>query len=169
MSARPLLVDVVPTDVAAEQLGLRFDGPDPESLAELRLTHPRDADLSLHLAVIGASHVITVQAADETFREEVSCTARAAGQPLPAQLTRDGYRLRTRTLRLTDADFHRHANALLARATGPGALVVTFPGAGPHHLTALHGAATDTGWRWRTWHLYPDDGAVVETRSRWER
>ncbi|MCA2338638.1 DUF2617 family protein, partial [Mycobacterium avium] len=39
-------------------------------------------------------------------------------------------------------------------------------------LTVLAARPDGAGWRWRTWHLYPDrpagrGGTVVRTASRW--
>ena len=44
----------------------------------------------------------------------------------------------------------------------------SFPG-DEAALTALYAEPDGPGWRWQTWHLYPDrdGGTVVHTESRW--
>lgn len=152
-----------PADVRAAGLGVSWNGPLPHLLADTVLTAP-DGGGTLHLAVIGGSHVVTVHHPDgsATFREEISCTARGAVHPLPATAARPGYRLHTGTQRLDDADFRTQADALLAAG---GWFTVRFPGPGPHHLTALRGARADGQWSWDTRHLYPEESTIVSTRS----
>ena len=83
-------------DVSAADLGVRWNGPLPEVLAEETVIHN---SYRLHLGVIGASHVVTVtsvSAPDQPlFREEISCTARSKGQPLPTYAELPGYRLQS--------------------------------------------------------------------------
>ena len=83
-------------DVSAADLGVRWNGPLPEVLDEDTVVHN---SYRLHLGVIGASHVVTVtsvSAPDQPlFREEISCTARSKGQPLPTYAELPGYRLQS--------------------------------------------------------------------------
>ena len=58
------------------------------------------------------------------------------------------------------------ARDLRRRASGAGdALVGVFPGS-PHALTVLTGREVVRGWSWSSWHVYPEAGEVVRTRSR---
>lgn len=152
-----------PADVSAAALGVSWNGPLPQILADTVIPAPAGGG-HLHLAVIGGSHVVTVHHADGSvvFREEISCTAQEAVHPLPALTEHHGYRLDTRTRRWNGNDFREQADALLDTA---GWFIVRFPGPGRHHLTALRGAATDGAWCWDTRHLYPEESTIVSTRS----
>lgn len=152
-----------PADVSAAALGVSWNGPLPEILADTIIAGPTGRG-HLHLAVIGGSHVVTVHHADgsATFREEVSCTAREAVHPLPTRREHHGYRLDTRTRRLSRDDFREQADALLSAVDW---FIVRFPGPGRHHLTALHGRYGDGVWCWDTRHLYPEETTIVSTRS----
>ena len=138
-------------DVSAADLGVRWNGPLPEVLAEDTVIHN---SYRLHLGVIGASHVVTVtsvSAPDQPlFREEISCTARSKGQPLPMYAELD------------DAAFRSHAEHIAALDT----LVVQFPGEGDFHITALGGAPTEDGLEWASYHVYPSENTIVTTWSR---
>lgn len=152
-----------PADVSAAALGVSWNGPLPEILADTVLAAPAGGG-HLHLAVIGGSHVITVHRADGSaaFREEISCTAQEAVHPLPAQARQPGYRLSTRTWRLSGVAFREQADSLLD--TGDW-FTVRFPGPGRHHLTALRGTHENGCWSWDTRHLYPEESTIVSTRS----
>ncbi|WP_080796735.1 DUF2617 family protein [Corynebacterium pacaense] len=146
-------LDITPADVSAASLGVRWNADLPPVLAEMLI----DAHTTtLHLAVIGGSHVVTVEAPSGRFREEVSC--HAAG-PLPLSVDKRGYTLRTDTSTL---DFERRAAEIAARR---GWLIASFPGEGPHHLTALAGEFDAGTWTWWTHHLYPREKTIVSTRS----
>ncbi len=158
-------LDCQPADVAADALGVRWDGPLPEVLADTVIDAGEQG--RLHLAVIGGSHVITVDGPDGRFREEISCTAADALHPLPEEAGRAGYRLRTRTEALEPAEFLRRGDALLENESSHGWFVVRFPGPGRHHLTALRGQPEAGGWSWRTLHLYPEEATIVSTESEY--
>lgn len=153
-------------DVSALDLGVRWNGPLPELLAHTKLA---GAESTLQLGVIGASHVVTVGVTAlpdaVLFREEISCTARSEGQALPAEAEFVGYRLQSTVSVLDDAAFNFQAEHIAALGDS-GALVVQFPGEGEHHLTAINGAATDDGWEWASYHLYPAENTIVTTWSR---
>lgn len=152
-----------PADVSAIALGVSWNGPLPEILADTIVPGPTGGG-HLHLAVIGGSHVITVHRPDGSaaFREEISCTAQEAVHPLPTQAEHPGYRLDTRTRRWNGDDFREQADALLADG---GWFIVRFPGPGRHHLTALRGGYGNGAWCWDTRHLYPEESTIVSTRS----
>ncbi|CAM3228055.1 DUF2617 domain-containing protein [Prescottella defluvii] len=161
------LLDVLPTDVSADALGLVLDAPVPETLVELRL-HDADAG-ELTLGIIGASHVVTAAAADGTLTEQVSCDAvRSGGRRLPALEERRGYRFTSRTERVGADELRHRAQQLREQSALGNWLCAAFPGDGDA-LTVLTGLADAGEWRWRTWHLYPGaaDGVIVETESRW--
>ncbi|MEO3757158.1 DUF2617 family protein [Mycobacterium sp. B14F4] len=154
---------VSPADVSGAGLRLALNAPAPTPLASCRLDHPRGG--SLMLGVLGASHVITV---DDAFSEEVSCTAHAE-TPLPDRADAPGYRLESRSETHGRATFDGLAHALRERCEHEARwLGGAFPG-DDAALTALAAEPDGAGWRWQTWHLYPETtgGTVVYTSSRW--
>lgn len=161
------LLDVEPTDVAADALGLVLDAPAPPTLADLRLQDGLAG--SLTLGVLGASHVVIGQAGGRMLTEQVSCEAvRSGGTRLPEVEERHGYRFVSRTERVPEDEFRRRAAALREQASGPGWVCGAFPG-DRDALTALTATARAGQWHWRSWHLYPGagGGTVVSTESRW--
>lgn len=161
------LLDVDPTDVAADALGLVLDAPAPVMLASLRL---RDrAAGTVTLGVLGASHVVIGETDGAAITEQVSCEAiRAGGRRLPEVEERHGYRFESRTERVPAAELRRRAEDLRARSRDARWVCGAFPG-DRDALTALTAVAQSGEWRWRTWHLYPGEGhgTVVATESRW--
>ena len=161
------LLEVVPRDVAAEELGLVLDAPAPPALAELVL---RDGADRLVLGVLGSSHVVTAGRGAHRLVEQVSCDALAAGGvPLPRARETATYALRSRTRVLPAAEVAALAAELRDTADRDDAwLCATFPTSSAA-VTALTGAPVAGGWSWRTWHLYPGprEGVVVSTTSRW--
>lgn len=161
---------MAPADVSGERLGLALNAPAPSPLATCSLEHPDGG--ALLLGVLGASHVVAVEHAKNSFSEQVSCTARGLGCDLPQRADAPGYRLRSRTETLGEAGFRRLARELREScARQPGWLGGTFPG-DDAALTALAAEPDGAGWRWQTWHLYPrsplgSGGVVVHTASRW--
>jgi Protein of unknown function DUF2617 len=161
---------VSPADVSGERLGLALNAPAPPPLATCSLAHPDGG--ALLLGVLGASHVVAVEHAAGRFSEQVSCTARSLGGQLPERTDAPGYRLESRTATHDEATFRRLARELRASCAGePGWLGGAFPG-DDAALTVLAAEPDGTGWRWRTWHLYPrrplgSGGTVVRTTSRW--
>lgn len=161
------LLDVAPTDVAADELGLVLDAPAPATLAELRLHDAATGTLTL--GVLGASHVVVGESAGRVLTEQVSCDAvRSGGAPLPRVEERDGYRFVSCTEHVTEGEFRRRAAALREQSSGTDWVCGAFPG-DRDALTALTASAHAGEWRWRTWHLYPGAGrgTVVSTESRW--
>ncbi|WPF65376.1 MULTISPECIES: DUF2617 family protein [unclassified Corynebacterium] len=149
---------VEPADVRAEDLALRLNGPLPEVLAQ---RWQRWGKYRLHLAVLGASHIVSAYTREGLYvREEISTTAPQGMRPLPDAWKRKGYRLDVRIDR--GADFEHEAYAL---GIAPEWFVVRFPGVGPHHLTALRAGVTGEALWWETRHCYPGQKAIVRTRS----
>lgn len=160
-----LQLSCTPTDVRAGDLGVRWNAPMPEILAEMLIRDPTTQS-SLHLVVIGGSHVVTVEAPSGRFREEVSCNGSDGGQwPLPESVDRHNYRLETHTRVFSAADFALEAAAIAAN--GQEWLIANFPGVGEYHLTALRGQCEQGMWQWWTHHLYPDENTIVSTRSEY--
>jgi Protein of unknown function DUF2617 len=161
-------LSVSPTDVSGAGLGLALNAPAPHPLATWRLAHPYGGVLLL--GVLGASHVITVvEDAITRFSEQISCAAHSHGGDLPERADAPGYRLESRITTHDEATFRRLAQHLRHRCTrDPDWLGGAFPG-DDAALTALTAEPEDAGWRWQTWHLYPDrtGGTVVYTTSRW--
>ena len=161
---------VAPADVCGEGLGLALNAPAPAPLASCSLRHPDGG--ALLLGVLGASHVVAVEHPAGRFSEQVSCTARSHGIDLPQRTDAPGYSLQSRSETRDEASFRRLARDLRERcARQPGWLGGTFPG-DDAALTALSAEPDGAGWRWRTWHLYPQrpsgsGGVVVRTASRW--
>lgn len=158
---------VTPADVTGAGLGLALNAPAPPPLATFRLPHPDGGALSL--GVLGASHVVTVEHTNGVFSEQVSCTAHTHGGELPDRADAPGYRLESATRRQDEAGFRRLARELRDRcARETGWLGGAFPG-DDAALTALAAEPDGAGWRWQTWHLYPEPagGTVVYTSSRW--
>jgi hypothetical protein len=157
---------VLPADVSGAGLGLALNAAAPSPLATYRMPHPESGELVL--GVLGASHVVTVEHTNCRFSEEVSCTARTQGD-LPDRADAPGYQLESRTSTHDEASFRRLAHELRERcADDPTWLGGAFPG-DDAALTALAAEPDGAGWRWQTWHLYPDTtgGTVVYTNSRW--
>lgn len=158
-------LDCTPADVSAGQLGVSWNGELPEILASMLIDDPTTHS-TLHLAVIGGSHVVTVNAPSGRFREEISCdapNAEGACWPLPPVVDKHHYRLRTWTQDFTAAEFDVRAEEI---ATGGAEwLIASFPGVGRYHLTALKGHFDEGEWHWWTHHLYPEEYTIVSTRS----
>ena len=157
---------VEPADVSGTGLRLTLNAPAPEPLAWVTLTHPDGADLVL--GVLGASHVISVA----RFTEQVSCAVYPDSAALPTAAEGPGYRLRSDSVTHDERSFRRVATELRGRCDHDnGWLGGSFPG-DDAALTALFAEPDGPGWRWQSWHLYPDPGAgggtIVHTDSRWQ-
>jgi hypothetical protein len=158
---------VAPADVSGGALGLALNAPAPDPLATCRVIHPGGGVLVL--GVLGASHVVTVEHGAQRFSEQVSCTARANGGELPERADAPGYQLDSRVRIWSDVAIRWIARRLRERcATEEHWLGGAFPG-DDAALTVLSAAPDGGGWRWQSWHLYPESagGTEVYTASRW--
>ncbi|MEH3135202.1 MULTISPECIES: DUF2617 family protein [Mycolicibacterium] len=155
---------VPPADVSGANLRLALNTPARHVLASATLVHPTGAELVL--GVLGASHIVTVG----TFSEQVSCHHLDDSTHLPATTEGPGYRMSSDTVVHEEESFRRIAAELRSRCEiETGWLGGCFPG-DDAALTALCAEPDGAGWRWQTWHLYPDGGTggmVVHTESRW--
>jgi hypothetical protein len=158
---------VAPADVSGSRLRLALNAPPPPLLASHSLQHPDGG--ALRLGVLGASHLVTIEHAETTFSERVSCTAGSDTGALPERTAAGGYTLESRTAAHDETSFRRLASELRDRCRSETAwLGGTFPG-DDAALTVLAAEPDGPGWRWQTWHLYPANcgGEVVHTESRW--
>lgn len=152
------------TDTSAAALSWWL-GEAPAALGEVTL---RSGFGTLHLRVLGASHQVVATVHDVAVPEVVAC--RGATAELPRDATRElgdaDYRFHSQTRQLGPRSLPGVANRLRRRwSDDEQAIVAAFPGSS-HALTALTGRAASDGWRWRTWHVYPSSGEVVETWGR---
>lgn len=153
-------------DTRAADLALSLEVVELDVLASLRLAVPGG---SLELRVLGASHQVVLEADDAATWETLAC---GVDGDLPAErATAVAHRRHrfTSSVRLGVDPAPLAARLLADLEPHPDALVVAFPGS-PHALTAVR--AFDLGPRrcaWASWHLYPEAGEVVTTRSqvRW--
>jgi hypothetical protein len=152
-------------DARASALSWWLGDDAPPSLATLVLA---GASGTLELRLLGASHHVVATAGGARCPEVVACGAAATGLPDrhdgavgPAR-----YRFASATTTYAPAGLARLARDLRRRADrAPDALVGVFPGS-PHALTVLTGREVPRGWAWSSWHVYPEAGEVVRTRSR---
>ena len=158
-----LAVPFVDARASALSWWLGDDAPPP--LATLVLT---GAAGSLELRLLGASHQVVAAAGSARCPEVVACGADSTGLPRRHEGPVDGarYRFSSATTAYAPAQLARVARDLRRRASGaPDSLVGVFPGS-PHALTVLTGHEVPRGWAWSSWHVYPEAGEVVRTRSR---
>jgi hypothetical protein len=158
-----LAVPFVDARASALSWWLGDDAPPP--LAALVLT---GATGTLELRLLGASHQVVAAAGGARCPEVVACGPAATGLPVRHNGAVDGgrYRFTSATTTYAPAQLGRVASDLRRRAAGaPDALVGVFPGS-PHALTVLTGRELARGWAWSSWHVYPEAGEVVRTRSR---
>ncbi|WP_320672789.1 DUF2617 family protein [Patulibacter defluvii] len=159
-------LDVPFRDAAADDLAWSLL-PGASAPAALASAEVALGDLRLRLHVLGASHAVEVAAGDRRLTEVVAYGA-PDGRTLaaaPASVERDGLRYRFA------ATVERPGRAAVAalgaelRADGGGRdrLLAAFPGT-PDALTALR-LLPDAEPGWESWHLYPERGEVVRTRT----
>lgn len=152
-------------DARASALSWWLGDDAPPALATLVLT---GAAGTLELRLLGASHHVVASAGGARCPEVVACGPRATGLPERHDGAVGGghYRFSSATTAYAPAGLGRVARDLHRRAAGaPDALVGVFPGS-PHALTVLRGREVAHGWAWASWHVYPEAGEVVRTRSR---
>lgn len=161
-------LDVPFLDAAADQLVWRLGAPPRDALATMRVGLAGGRYLDVRL--LGASHQVLVRddRAGGAVRcsELVACDPEAVGDLPPAAVRRVDdldYHFASSVRRVEPGALATVATELRARASTSSMLVGSFPGS-PHAVTAVE--VVDGGWR--TWHLYPQTGEVVTTRTRVE-
>ena len=156
-------------DARASALSWWLGDDAPRALDALVLTGVRSPSAGrLELRLLGASHHVVATAGAARCPEVVACGGPTA--PLPARHDGDvggaRYRFASTTTAYEPAALARVARDLRRRAAdADNALVGVFPGS-PHALTVLTGREVARGWAWSSWHVYPEAGEVVRTRSR---
>ena len=158
-----LAVPFVDARASALSWWLGDDAPPP--LATLVLTGTAG---TLELRLLGASHHVAAPGGRARCPAVGACAPAATGLPVRHDGAVDGgrYRFTSTTKSYAPAQLARVARDLRRRASGAGdALVGVFPGS-PHALTVLTGREVVRGWSWSSWHVYPEAGEVVRTRSR---
>lgn len=162
-------IDVPFRDAAAADLAwaLERDGASPDGLARLEVP-AGGTTLTLH--VLGASHAVELQGPDGSRVVETVACGIAGGRALlsaPARIDLDGARYAFSAH--VDVPGTAAVEALAADlgdvlTADPRGVVATFPGA-PGAATGLRARVEPDGVAWDTWHLYPERGEVVRTRS----
>ncbi len=153
------------TDTRADALGWYL------GLGPLRPLAARSLELGaarLELCLLGASHQVLVRAPRGVCSETVACLG-SARTPLPARAAQrvDGwdYEFTSLVEFLPGDRFEARVRALVAEVeTHPGGMVGAYPGV-PNAVTAITAERSGAGFRWATWHTYPQEGRIVSTRS----
>lgn len=151
-------------DTRADQLTLTIGQPPLPALAE-RDWHLGAITVSLRL--LGASHQVFVRG-DVDFAETLACLPGRSGA-LPTTFHDVGYRFDAVVTTEPETSLRNVVHDLTARAAaaddaGAPALLGRFP-RHPLAVTALFAQLSQTHVRWQTWHVYPQSGEIVATRS----
>jgi Protein of unknown function DUF2617 len=152
-------------DTSAAQLRLEFGLPRLDAYAQLALPLSHG---ELDLRLLGQSHQVVMEGDGISCSETVACLDGPAGLPCRAELPLAGaaYRFTSQVRVLGPAALEAEARALVETyADQAAALVGVFPGS-PSAVTAVAVRPLPHGVGWRTWHVYPQTGEVVETSSR---
>lgn len=163
------LIDVPFRDAAASDLGWALDR-DAEPPAGLAVLDVAGGGWSIRLHVLGASHAVELAPpGGDRLTETVACGV-AGGCGLERAPSRvDAAGVRYGFTADVDAPGTAAVQALaveltLALSAAPHGLVCGFPGV-PGATTGLRARILPDGAEWDTWHLYPERGEVVRTRS----
>ncbi|MFI1384899.1 DUF2617 family protein [Embleya sp. NPDC020886] len=157
------------TDTRADALGWCLGLPPLPALAERTVEL---GGLTLELRLLGASHqmlISPVRGEDAPVSETVACVPGAAG-PLPARaatrLGRWEYEFTALTQGFEDAAFVARVREIVTLAGGHRyGLIGQYPGL-PYAVTAMVVEGCGAGAVWSTWHTYPQECRIVNTRSR---
>jgi hypothetical protein len=139
-------------------------------LGALTLRPAAGSAVRLELRLLGASHCALLDVAAERLVETVAGSAYGAGgEALPDRRHRTvgglTYRFASHIERLQSTELRSLGTKLRAGVRDrTDRLAGVFPGA-CDALTVLHGATAQSQARWSTWHLYPNTGEVVRTRT----
>jgi hypothetical protein len=164
-------------DTSASALQWSMSPPDCEVLDTLVLSVPGGGWTAPHLelGVLGSSHCAVLRARPVVgdgaapLVETVSCRSDDAGEPVPAlrerRVGRLYYHFASEVDELEPAELPDLAPRLRSGVRNKTDHIAgVFPGT-PGALTLLKGQLTATSARWFTWHLYPNTGEVVRTRT----
>ncbi|CAB4906851.1 unannotated protein [freshwater metagenome] len=162
-------IDVPFRDAAASDLAwaLEQGGRPPAGLAHVDVV---SGPFDLRLHVLGASHAVELVLPDGARVTETVACGIDGGRALEHAPDRvDEHGLRYAFSAHVDAPGTAAVVALADElhrtlAGDPGGIVATFPGA-PGAATGLRARPTADGAAWDTWHLYPERGEVVRTRT----
>ncbi|MFC4495843.1 DUF2617 family protein [Streptomyces ovatisporus] len=124
---------------------------------------------AVQLRLLGASHQVLLEADGGNCSETVACMP-GSSTPLPLGVSKRigtwEYEFAARVEKLSPGSFAGRAQELLALVSDhPNGLAGTFPGS-PHAFTALLVRRHSGQVHWRTWHAYPQECALVSTRTR---
>ncbi|MDQ0923092.1 hypothetical protein QF038_001600 [Pseudarthrobacter sp. W1I19] len=140
-------------DTSAADLTHRLGLDKIPALASLQV-----GDMELH--VLGASHQVRVG----DWSETVACLPGRPGH-LPATIAGPGYTFASSVHTYEKHELAAGVQDLKARVEDdPNGLAVAFKG-DDLALTAMTAAATAARLEWMTWHVYPQHGQIVTTRS----
>lgn len=170
--AEPVLLSGAPfLDTSPDDLVFGTDAPRLPALAVHRARPAGHPGTALELRVLGASHQLVLERAGTPWIETLACRPgrrpHLPGRhraPAPAPFARDYEAACTVTAHDRGGLAAAVEDLLADCAAAPHGLVVRFAG-DPLALTGV--CADDDGGtlRWRTWHVYPQCGRVVRTRS----
>ncbi|UED86573.1 DUF2617 family protein [Streptomyces profundus] len=152
-------------DTSADQLRFALDQPRQPALA---VNDAQLGDVHVQLRLLGASHQVLAG----PVRETLACLPAQPGDGPPTEVRQrlDGwdYAFRSTVRHCSPTELTRRTTALRDRLDDqPTALYGLFPGS-PDALTALTARRDGRVISWRTWHVYPQAGQIVETRTRLE-
>lgn len=160
-------------DTCASDLSLRLGLAPQPALSTLSVSL---AGGEVELRLLGHSHQVLTRgviaspecAGSDVLSEVVACLPGRGELPATARhaLPDADYHFQSHVVALTPPALASRALRLLAGfSEHPRALVGAFPGS-PHALTVVLAQVRDGELTWRSWHLYPQSGQVVLTRSR---
>ncbi|MCC3652995.1 DUF2617 family protein [Streptomyces sp. S07_1.15] len=140
-----------------------------EALPALAVLDLRLGPAEVQLRLLGASHQVILREGESLCSETVACIP-GSSTPLPLGAAESiggwEYEFAARVETLSRGSFAGRAQELLALvADHPNGLAGTFPG-DPHAFTAMLVQRCEGRVRWRTWHAYPQEGALVTTRTQ---
>jgi hypothetical protein len=111
------------------------------------------------LRVLGASHQVKVGRLIETL------ACQPGRRPyLPPEHQQDGYSFSSNVETMSRRKLIARVHGLKAMADDRNALLVAFAG-DPLALTAMRASDSGGSIEWETWHVYPQAGQIVSTRS----
>lgn len=113
----------------------------------------------LELRILGASHQVRIG----DWTETLACLTGHKAH-VPDLYHEPGYEFMATTQAFTHADLTRKVQQIRDAVSGTKSLTMTFQG-NPLALTAIRAESTPDTAIWETWHVYPNTGQIVTTRS----